>query len=308
MARMGMKKQFATLQLFLLVSALLHAGAFYLLNRYSPLPGAIPPEETAPPVKVELVTGEDWPVYHRPAGDRNLDESRAEKEPEIPEALKPTDPAETLANPITLRVKPISAENKARILQESAPETDGEGHRESHSSIIAALDIAPQIVAEYSSNLFRRVLLPETPTPFLEKLSREEVNSLTRMEFPGEAQAEKPRIKVSKTPRSAGREGGAGRDYPQSEDEEAQLLDIKKPAYPYYDRRKGNEGQVVLDAYVLEDGSVGAVEVLKSSSYSRLDRAAMEALSKAKFRPARRNNTPVPSHVKISFKFVLKDE
>jgi protein TonB len=57
-----------------------------------------------------------------------------------------------------------------------------------------------------------------------------------------------------------------------------------EPIYPPFARTARIEGQVVLDAVVLDDGSVGEVRVLKSAN-PILDRAAVVALKQWRFTP-----------------------
>jgi TonB family protein len=51
---------------------------------------------------------------------------------------------------------------------------------------------------------------------------------------------------------------------------------------------------------------VQAALVAESSSYSRLDRAALQAVKKAAFTPATEYGMPVESHTKVAYRFQLK--
>jgi len=62
----------------------------------------------------------------------------------------------------------------------------------------------------------------------------------------------------------------------------------------------------VVRAFLGEDGKPVRVEVLKSSGCPDLDRAALDAMMKAKFRPARNWGRAVTSTVDQPFEFVLK--
>ena len=66
------------------------------------------------------------------------------------------------------------------------------------------------------------------------------------------------------------------------------------PAYPPVSRRLGEQGRVVVNVYVLADGRVGDVRLLKSSGYERLDAAALEHVRRGwHFDPARRDGEAV---------------
>lgn len=82
---------------------------------------------------------------------------------------------------------------------------------------------------------------------------------------------------------------------------------VIKPVYPLGARRRGEEGRVCVELTVLEDGSADAVEVVESSGYADLDRAAERAVRRAKFVAARRGAREVESRIRLSFIFELRD-
>ena len=57
-----------------------------------------------------------------------------------------------------------------------------------------------------------------------------------------------------------------------------------EPIYPPIARTARIQGQVVLDAIILKDGSVGEIRVLKSAN-PILERSAVEALRQWRFTP-----------------------
>jgi len=81
----------------------------------------------------------------------------------------------------------------------------------------------------------------------------------------------------------------------------------RPPAYPPLARRRGWEGKVVLEVEVQEDGMVKSVRVAKSSTYSLLDQAALEAVEKWRFQPGTRDGEPLTMKVLVPVHFVLKD-
>ena len=88
----------------------------------------------------------------------------------------------------------------------------------------------------------------------------------------------------------------------------ADYLHNPRPDYPIQAKRMGWEGRVVLRVDVLADGSPGAVTLAKSSGHELLDEAALEAVRRWKFVPAKRDGSPVSSSVNVPINFNLKNE
>ncbi len=89
-------------------------------------------------------------------------------------------------------------------------------------------------------------------------------------------------------------------------DSPARAANLPRPTYPLYSRRRGEEGRAVLLVEVRPDGSVGKVEVVESSGHRRLDRAALRALQRATFIPAKQGGRPVAAWQRIAFVFRLQ--
>ena len=79
----------------------------------------------------------------------------------------------------------------------------------------------------------------------------------------------------------------------------AGYLNNPAPEYPPAADRQGLSGKVLLKVHVLPDGSVGAIEVKKSSGYKILDNAAIKTVQGWKFNPAKRGNTPIEGNVTV---------
>ncbi|MBL8630300.1 MAG: energy transducer TonB [Rhodospirillaceae bacterium] len=80
---------------------------------------------------------------------------------------------------------------------------------------------------------------------------------------------------------------------------------VTQPEYPPSSKRAGEEGVVVLQLYVLEDGKVGEAKVEKSSGFPKLDEAALkEALRSWKLLPATQGGKPLAMW--YSFRVVFK--
>lgn len=75
---------------------------------------------------------------------------------------------------------------------------------------------------------------------------------------------------------------------------DAAHLNNPKPGYPSFSRRRGEEGRVLLEVYILPDGRVGEVRLKRSSGYPRLDAAAQEAVKGWRYVPARQGGRAIP--------------
>lgn len=87
---------------------------------------------------------------------------------------------------------------------------------------------------------------------------------------------------------------------------DAAYLNNPRPAYPAMSRRLGEEGRVEVEVLVQADGTPSKVSLKRSSGYSRLDEAALEAIKRWKFVPAKRLGEPVAASVIVPMPFVLE--
>jgi protein TonB len=78
-----------------------------------------------------------------------------------------------------------------------------------------------------------------------------------------------------------------------------------QPRYPPLSRRLKEQGVVVLKVLVNERGEAQHIEVEHSSGHERLDRAAVEAVAAATFRPLLENGVPRAMLVLIPIEFGL---
>ncbi len=85
----------------------------------------------------------------------------------------------------------------------------------------------------------------------------------------------------------------------------AAYLQNPRPPYPAMSRRLGEVGRVVLRVMVEADGLPSRVEVRRSSGFPRLDDAALEAVKKWKFVPAKRGDEAVAGAVDVPIDFSL---
>ncbi len=78
------------------------------------------------------------------------------------------------------------------------------------------------------------------------------------------------------------------------------------PEYPRLARKLSYTGKVTLKVEVKTDGSCGHVEIIKTSGYSMLDKAAVKAVKEWQFLPAKKWGQPVSSFTEIVINFQLK--
>jgi protein TonB len=87
---------------------------------------------------------------------------------------------------------------------------------------------------------------------------------------------------------------------------DADYLDNPAPSYPSLSRRAGEEGGVLLQVHVTADGRAEQVTVSRSSGFARLDAAAVEAVRRWRFVPARQGVRAVDGWVLVPINFSLK--
>jgi periplasmic protein TonB len=82
-------------------------------------------------------------------------------------------------------------------------------------------------------------------------------------------------------------------------------LNNPAPDYPRLSRKAGEEGRVVMKVLVSAEGLADEVQIEKTSGSERLDNAAMDAVKKWRFIPAKKNNQPLSAYVLVPMKFSL---
>lgn len=86
----------------------------------------------------------------------------------------------------------------------------------------------------------------------------------------------------------------------------AAYLDNPTPEYPRLSRRMKESGTVLLRVRVSPEGRSAQVELNKSSGYERLDQAAVEAVRKWRFVPAKQGEQAVSAWVLVPINFQLE--
>ncbi len=80
---------------------------------------------------------------------------------------------------------------------------------------------------------------------------------------------------------------------------------FEPPVYPELSRRLGEQGLVVVRAYIDELGRPVEVTVSVSSGFPRLDEAAVRAVRAARFRPRHEGHRARPAYALIPIRFAL---
>jgi TonB family protein len=79
-----------------------------------------------------------------------------------------------------------------------------------------------------------------------------------------------------------------------------------KPIYPKESLRFEQQGKVELEFLIDTDGSVVDSRIKKSSGFPILDTAAIDGLSKCRFRAVTQDDKPVRQWVKVAYVFSLE--
>ena len=80
-----------------------------------------------------------------------------------------------------------------------------------------------------------------------------------------------------------------------------------KPEYPRGARERGEEGDVTLELDITATGTVDDVRIIASCGFPELEQAAIQAVRRARFTPARRGSAKVPATARITLTFRLRD-
>ena len=86
-----------------------------------------------------------------------------------------------------------------------------------------------------------------------------------------------------------------------------QVIRDVKPDYTAAAKKARVQGNVVMEAVVREDGSVGDVKVTKSlDTRHGLDEEAVKAMKKWEFKPGTKDGKPLPVAVEVEMTFTLR--
>ena len=79
------------------------------------------------------------------------------------------------------------------------------------------------------------------------------------------------------------------------------------PAYPQSARSRRQQGKVIVRVVLSPTGLPSSIDVLQTSGFDALDRAAVDAVGRARFRPYAENGIALEALVDIPFDFVLRN-
>lgn len=86
----------------------------------------------------------------------------------------------------------------------------------------------------------------------------------------------------------------------------AAYLNNPPPSYPPLSRRLGEQGKVVVRAFIETNGTASQPEIHTSSGYERLDQAALQTVLKWRYMPGKRASVPEAMWFNIPISFVLE--
>jgi TonB family protein len=224
-----------------------------------------------------------------------------EPEPPPPAARKGTD---ALRSPVTLHRAPKPVVAKAKPVPPPTIEPPPVVKAPEPPPVVKADAMRPVFapVAPTAADKQDREGLPSRPAPPVEADSRGPGNGtgLGSGQGSGNGQGDGSGI----GPGSGGGTGG-GPYRPGSGITAPSILREVRPDYTDEARRRGIEGDVVLEIIVRADGSVGSVKMLQGLGYG-LDQRAVEAVRQWRFNAARRYGTPVDVIVEVAVEFKLR--
>ena len=87
---------------------------------------------------------------------------------------------------------------------------------------------------------------------------------------------------------------------------DASHLNNPKPVYPAVSKRLGEQGKIVLRVLIGTDGLPQKVEIKQSSGFERLDRQAVDTVTRWRFVPGTRNGVPEAMWYLQPINFVLQ--
>jgi len=88
-------------------------------------------------------------------------------------------------------------------------------------------------------------------------------------------------------------------------DEPPELVEFVTPEYPELARQAGFEGTVRVRVLVDEEGRVVEADLLSHDAWPTIEKAALSAAMKCRFKPATQRSIPVKARVMIPFEFRL---
>ena len=86
----------------------------------------------------------------------------------------------------------------------------------------------------------------------------------------------------------------------------ADFLRNPQPDYPRLSRQRGEQGRVVVNVLIGVDGNAQKAELITSSGFERLDRAALDTVRGWRYVPGKRGGVPEAMWYAVPIQFVLQ--
>lgn len=288
------------------------------VEEFLPEPGPVASE----PIALEEASTPDPPVTQEPVSAPPVTPLiESEIAPTSEQSVEVEEPASAdFEEPAAGEPEPVSesVELTTLVAETSTPEQPEEIFQE-------AVELE-NLVAAGSAEVTATepVLLPaeaeptELPLPVAEPALDEMVAEHSAVELPIEqpipadgpqvaatTDAEPPNSTTPATEETAVPESASGEDLPGTPIP-PQVLHQTEPVYPLRARRRGWSGEVTLTVQVLATGLVGQVQVERTSGYTILDEAAVEAVRSWLFAPAMRGSEPIDGEIPVIVRFTLE--
>jgi protein TonB len=207
--------------------------------------------------------------------------------------------------------------------QKSLVETPLQQTEEAHTAensqedLPAAEIISEQSVTENSPNIVEKVEVPvlqpilkeqKVKKPAAEEIvtAAQKMNDIADNVKPESNKAAKVKEPVIKSEHQEAQhnDGGSMKGTIQTAYPRYQLN--APPPYPGLARKRGQDGTVIIQVLVNEEGRVDDLKIEISSNFRLLDRAAVSAVRKWSFEPGRRGNERIPMWIRVPVTFKLK--
>ncbi|WP_137922454.1 energy transducer TonB, partial [Hydrogenophaga sp. 2FB] len=86
----------------------------------------------------------------------------------------------------------------------------------------------------------------------------------------------------------------------------ADYLNNPRPPYPSLSKRMGEQGKVVIRAFIEVNGTASRAEIHTSSGYERLDQTALQTVQRWRYVPGKRAGVAEAMWFNIPVNFVLE--
>jgi len=157
--------------------------------------------------------------------------------------------------------------------------------------------ILPEKVQEQPKPVIESKPIEEKPKPIVAEKPKTIIKNIESTPYKGDGSS----VKQGKDATSFHSTGGA------IAEAKPDYLKNPPPAYPSNARRLRQEGLVLLSVEVNSDGQPTSVNLKESSGFKLLDDAALKAVQRWKFSPAKLGMVSVASRVDVPIRFQLKD-